>query len=359
MSAKKKQKQERAKAIKPSKPPKPRQPSWLERWWAGVSPERRRTVVRTVVWVVLAAALVEGVVLGLRALERRILQTPPDNSPLTLHLPSIPGWMPRELGREIVESLVPDGIGFFDPRAVEEVYRRCQANPWIRQVNHIQKVRRADRPGGHVQLDLDFRRPVARVEDRHGSLYFVDNEGCVLPEHQVPRWVITTPGHNGQPPTMTTYLPASPIPTERGLAEIHYVTIRGVAGKAPPIGQKWSGEDLIEGLKLVALVSTRQYANQIAEVDVRNHSGRISRNQPYLRMLARVGRLAPTEIWFGRFPVDSADYEVPTSRKMELLDYTAAANDGKLIGLKGRIDLRYDDLWLDLDRTRVAGSVAR
>ena len=359
MSAKKKAKPERIKPLKPVKPPKPRRPSWLERWWAGMTAERRRGIVRTVVCVVLAAALVEGVVLGLRALERRILRTPPDNTPLTLSLPSIPGWMPRELGREIVESLVPEGVGFFDPRAVDEIYRRCRANPWIRQVNRIQKIRHAERAGGLVQLDLDFRRPVARVEDRQGSPHFVDNEGCVLPEHQVPRWVVTTPGHNGQPSIQTTYLPASPIPTDRGLAEIHYVTIRGVAGKAPPIGQKWPGDDLLEGLKLVALVSTRHYANQIAEVDVRNHAGRISRNQPHLRMLARVGRLAPTEIWFGRFPVDSADYEVPTSRKMELLDYTAAANGGRLIGLKGRIDLRYDDLWLDLDRTRVADSLRR
>ncbi len=341
------------------KPSQPRQPSWLERRWAGMSAERRRTVVRAVVWVVMIAVLAEGVVLGLRALERRILQSPPDNSPLTLVLPTIPAWMPRELGREIVESLVPPDVGFFDPRAVDEVNSRCRANPWIRQVNRIQKIRHAGRPGGYVQLDLDFRRPVARVEDRQGGLHFVDNEGCVLPEHQVPRWVVTTPGHNGQPPTQTTYLPASPIPSDRGLAEIHYVTIRGVASKSPPTGQRWAGEDLMEGLKLVALVSTRSYANQIAEVDVRNHAGRISRNQPCLRMLARVARLAPTEIWFGRFPVDSHDYEVPTSRKMELLDYTAAVNGGRLIGLKGRIDLRYDDLWMDLDRTRVADSLTR
>jgi len=337
-----------------AKPVKPSGPSWLGRAWQGLSPDRRRTILRVIVWAVLAAAAAEGIALGLRALERRILKTLPDASvPLTVKLASIPGWMPRELGREIADSLVPEGVGFYDPQAAAAVYQRCQGSPWIRGVNKIEKRRYAGRRNGYVQINLDFRRPVARVEDKRGNLHFVDNEACLLSEHQVPRWVITTPARNGQPARQTTYLPASPVPDDPGLAEIHYATIRGVAADPPEIGRAWKGLDVIEGLKLVALVSTRDYANQITQVDVRNFAGRISKNQPHLRMLAQVARAAPTEIWFGRFPVDSGDYEVPTTRKLEMLDYTAAVNRGKLVGLRGRIDLRYDDLWLDIDRTRV------
>lgn len=351
MSSKKKVKLLRP---KPVKPVKPRGPSWLSRAWQGVSPDRRRTILRVVVWTILTAAAAEGIVLGLRALERRILQAPADATvPLTVKLASIPGWMPRELGREIADHLVPQEVGFYDPQATAAVFQRCQLSPWIRAVNKIEKHRYPGRRNGYVEVALDFRRPVARVEDKRGNLHFVDNESCLLPEHQVPRWVITTPARNGQPARQTTYLPGSPVPDEPGLAEIYYVTIRGVTADPPETGRVWKGQDVIEGLKLVALVSTRDYANQITQVDVRNFAGRISRNQPHLRMLAQVGRTAPTEIWFGRFPADSGDYEVPTTRKLEMLDYTAAVNHGKLVGLRGRIDLRYDDLWLDLDRTRV------
>jgi hypothetical protein len=240
-------------------------------------------------------------------------------------------------------------MSYWDPRLAPEVYRRAEANAWVRRVNRVSKHRYGNAPGGYVEVSADLRRPLARVLRSDGFHVYVDAERFVLPDVQVPRWVATVAPEGGKPARQVCYLSNAEIPHDQGLAEIHYITVRGVEGDPPAPGQCWQGDDLTEGLKLVQLICTRDYANQITVVDVRNYGGRISRNEPHLRMYAQVGRGRRTDIRFDRFPIGGgADYVVSPERKLQYLDNYVAANGGRLAGVHEYLDLRYDHLHVSI-----------
>jgi hypothetical protein len=140
------------------------------------------------------------------------------------------------------------------------------------------------------------------------------------------------------------FIHRSDVPRPYKAVAIHYMTIDGVASDPPGIGVKWDGPDLSEGLRMVQLLSTRDYANQITTVDVRNFGGAISRNQPHLSLRAKIGDGPETIVKFGRFPDPSGDWEIPTDRKMRYLDLFASENKGKLTGVAAYIDLQGDQL---------------
>jgi len=309
--------------------------------------ERKRIAVRVGIVLMLVAA----VVLCMKLLERRVMggRGPAAVRSVRVRLAKRPAWMPAALAERITASLDLSQTNFQTPALATEAYRRAMANPWVRKVHRVVKRRTDDPQVGIVELHAEFRKPVARVAVGTNYVY-VDAEGFVLPADQVPQWVVTIPASGDSPGRQLCYLRREDVPRGAPVTGIHYILIDGVVEPHPPVGQRWEGEDLIEGLKLVRLISARPYANQITVVDVRNHAGRISRNEPHLRMYAQVHRGQPTDIRFGRFPAPVAgDYVVSPERKLSYLDDYVADHGGQLAGLNSYIDLRYDELHLSIN----------
>ena len=95
--------------------------------------------------------------------------------------------------------------------------------------------------------------------------------------------------------------------------------------------------------RLLKLLLAKPYVNQVAEIDIRNHAGRVDRNDPHIRIKARLNGEQETDIRFGRFCDPRGDWEVSAERKLQYLD-RFYADHGRLAGAAIYIDLRYDHL---------------
>ena len=210
---------------------------------------------------------------------------------------------------------------------------------------------------GHVgrvePVQAEFRQPIASVSSS-GQVRreYVDAEGVRLPASGVPMWAaVIPPTDDSELARQVYFVDREDIPPGLQARPIHYIRIDGVR-ELPPrqVGQCWKGDDLAAGLKLVKLIRTRPYANQITTVDVGNHARRALPSEPELRMYAQVGKGRPTDIRFGRFSVPGVrDFNIAAERKMSYLDQYVQENNGHLAGINSFIDLRYDDLTYSLN----------
>lgn len=314
---------------------------------------RRRRLATLAAWGVPGLLLVVAAVVGMPALRDRILrkQYRGPKGRARVCLTEAPRWMPESLARGIVADVTPPQASLADPRLAQNIYERAAANPWVRRVRQVRIRPNADGTGGIVEAALDFRRPIARIRKQTQYLY-VDADGHRLPVSQVPMWVVTFRDRRGAILRQVSYLTRGEVPAAwlAGAQRIHYVAIDGVAIGPPPPGWQWTGDDLAAGLRLVRLVSTRSYHAQITLIDVRNHGGRITRNEPELRMYAQIGRGRSTDIRFGRFPAPGGgDYVIGPQRKISYLDEYVAANRGRLAGVNSYLDLRFDELHVSIN----------
>ena len=328
------------------KKPKERKPSRLARWWAGLDGQFRRAVWRNLCWIAATAILAAGAVAGMKAMERRVLQSASAAPPVAVRVALVdyPDWMPPSLVRQIAASMLPPHASFHDAALTSRVFTRASASPWVREATRV--VKRMQDSAGVIEICASYRKPLAKV--RAGDRYeFVDRDGVRLPADEAPQWISLDSARTA------VFIDRSEAPPDRQVARIHYVVIDGVdlaACPVPEVGRQWAAGDLRQGLKLVELVCSRPYANQVTAVDVRNHAGRISRREPYLRMYAQVGAGRATDIRFGRFPVpDGADYVVSPERKMSYLDAYVAEHNGRLAGLNSYLDLRHDELHVSIN----------
>ncbi len=309
---------------------------------------------RSPVWLgrLFKPAVCIGVVVGLifaaRALEKRVLKTAPgrpERFKVMLH--NRDEWMPSSLARRIGSEAIPQDADYYDHELARKIHDRLLTDPWIKNVRRVHKRRGRDDSTAVLDIYADYRRPVARVRTERGYV-FVDAEGYRLPADEVPRWAVFY--EKGSRRSHACYVSKAEVPPAYNPSKLHYIVIDGVTTKPPACGQRWDAPDLAEGLKLVNLVLTRPYANQITVVDVRNHAGRINTDEPFLRMYAHVGQGWPTDIRFGRFPAeDMPDYVVSPQRKMTYLDRYVAEHSGKLAGLHRYLDLRYDQLHVSIN----------
>jgi len=302
----------------------------------------RSPLARRAGWAAGIAAGCLALVVGLRAMERWVLtrQAPAPRS-LRLMLVGAPAWMPPSLRRAIAANLAPPRQSTYDARLPQKISQRAGKNPWIRRVH---KVRRRSGPNPDeavVELHAEYRKAVARI--RLGRTFaYVADDGVRLPAERAPRWVGRLRGADGAL-RQVCFLRAEEVPPGLHVRQVHYFRIEGVRGAAPPIGQRWPGEDLADAMRLIALVVRKPYANQITVVDVRNHRWRISRGEPCLRMYAQIPNGPPTDIRFGRFCQAGGDFNVPAARKIAYLDQYAATH-GVLAGQNEYLDLQYDEL---------------
>jgi hypothetical protein len=309
-------------------------------------------LLRGVVWLMALAVVAGGTWLGMRYLERYALGrragSTAEITAVHVAFTDRPDWMPLGLASDIAEALVPPRAQFSPDDLTASIYRLAIGNPHVAEVRHVTWHATEEAGVAMVEIDCRFRMPIARV-DLSGTGWgyaYVDRDGYRLPDASVPQWMVQLAPTPSCPKGANRYFrDGDPLPDGAAAHAVHYIVLRGVAAPAPPVGQQWPGRDIQDGLRLAELVLTRSYANQISVVDVRNHEGRISHSEPYLRMYAQMGNGPVTDIRFGRFPAPSGgDYEVSPEVKMSHLDDYFLDHGRRLAGMNSYIDLQYDQL---------------
>jgi len=311
--------------------------SWKATGYAGL---------KMYVGMVLVCAAAIGIVAGLREAERRVLggQVVPLPQRVKLHFENLPDWMHDDLLRQIAWDLLPDGdqTSYSDPRLTADVCRRAQAHPWIARVERVTKqladTQHPDARGrlardGMVVIRAQYRQPVARVQAGDRQWVFVDREGVRLPD-EVPTHQASVRQKDGQIKTRW-FLPTSATPADA--VPLHYVAIQGVDTPPPDVGQKWDADDLAAGLRLAGMLSRYAWHGRITTIDVRNHIARLDPYGSELRMFAKMEQ-GQTVILFGRFPLESGDWEISPDEKLDSLDIIVRKHNGLA---RGEIDLRY------------------
>lgn len=240
------------------------------------------------------------------------------SGPLRIALVNKPVWMSDFLAQQIADTIPKTSSSAFDHDLLLKAVAALKKNPWVSSVNQVRRVF-GDLPGDTLEVDCDFRAPVALVKS--GQSYFlVDNDGYLLPERYTHEQLDKiTLGRDGR-----TCLRV----------------IEGIKQPPPEMGSKWVGADVAAGLDLVKLLYGKLFMDEVTGIDVSNFAGRINRGDPQLVMLTRYG----TQVWWGR-PLNAKDFfvEVSPARKMEILR-AVVQKEGRIDANQAFLDVRYDNL---------------
>lgn len=300
---------------------------------------------RGLLWLVIIAAVGIGAAAAFSGMQRVVLDHRAEQGPVpyTIEFTHVPHWMPEELTDLLRADLMPE-MAFNAEELCPAVHHRAALNVWIKHVGSVQRERVDDGLRGVIRVDATFRQPAAAA--RHGGqVGFVDAEGVRLPDVQVPRYA--SRDRSGR---VSYHLSTRTVPRGLRPLRIHYLLIDGVAAPPAPVGKRWVGGDLQDGLRLAALLKTRPYVNQVTVIDVRNYGQRVSDMLPELVFYAQMkyqGRQSEvTKVFWGRFPHPDGDWVITPERKMTYLDRYADRHDGRLAGVDRALDLRHDHLIL-------------
>jgi hypothetical protein len=260
-----------------------------------------------------------------RYVERQVAFTP---RPPAVVLKNRPAWMTDFLAMQIAAGVRPSGAhSAFDRKLLVDTTASLRANPWIRKVTAVRRVY-GHRPGDTLEIDCEYREPAALV--RSGANYWlVDKQGVKLPEQYV----------------------AADIPKliEAPDKRTHIRIIEGVRRPAPKAGNRWGGDDLAAGLRMVALLAGRPYTEDVYRVNVDNYEGREDVRAPHVVLVTRFG----TQVWWGLpYSPDALDdgmVEVKTERKLAYMK-GLFAEYGRVDAAQPWVDLRRDTIFYP-DRT--------
>ena len=298
----------KSKAKKPVKPPTA--PQLARRAWL-----QRAGVHATAIFLCLVAAFA-----SFRLLKQHVDRNLAFSAePPQVVLKDRPVWMSDYLQRQILASVRPMGsYSAFDRNLLVEIGTSLKTNPWIKSVRSVRRAY-GRRPGDTVEIDCDFRAPVAMV---HWKDYFwlVDGDGVKLPEQFTQQQV---------PHVLTG---------RDGLTNIRI--IEGV--RQPPVeaGHIWPGADLAAGLDLVKLLYGENFADEITKVDVGNFEGRNDGRASQLCLGTKYG----SSIKWGR-PVNAKDFFVEVSTTQKLKDLADVRSEyGRVDAGQPWIDIRFDKI---------------
>lgn len=287
--------------------------------------ERARRVRRLCAHLLLVGLLAGGVGSGYYYADQYVHQSVAYPSrPLLIVLKNRPPWMNDFLVEQIAMIARPIGAhSAFDHALLVDTAEMLARNPWVRRV---QSVRRAYtyRPGDTLEIDCEYRAPVALVKS--GLFYWlVDEKGVRLSERFTER------------DTPSIQFGAD------GRTRIR--VIEGVRQPAPHVsGEKWSGDDLAAGLRMVSYLFDRSYADDLLRVDVTNFNGRVNPKEPQIVL----GTRYQTQIWWGRPPSDDdldSFIELTTARKLTRLRLIREQY-GRVDARQQWVDIRFDTVGL-------------
>ena len=114
-------------------------------------------------------------------------------TPGKVELPEHPDWVPSDWTQVAFRDSRLNEISLLENDAAEKVSGALSVQPWIKQVNRVEKTR------SNIIVDLSFRKPVAMVEVGNQSLIPVDDESVILDgtnftaEHTRRVWRISIP----------------------------------------------------------------------------------------------------------------------------------------------------------------------
>jgi hypothetical protein len=239
--------------------------------------------------------------------------------PPTIVLKNRPIWMTDFLAQQIAESIRPTGItSTFDTEMLADRVKMLKGNPWIRTVRSVRREY-GQTPGDTLEIDCDFRAPVALV--RWGDdFWYVDAQGVKLPEKftaaQLPRLMFGQDKHT------------------------HIRVIEGIKRPPPVAGKVWGGEDLRGGLGLACLLYGRPFTDEILKVRVENFGGRQDNRESQMVLVTKYN----TEVRWGR-SLDATDkfIEVSPERKMDYLS-RVFQEFGRVDARQPWIDIRFDKI---------------
>ncbi len=294
---------------------RPRSPAPRHR---AAAPGAGPRVARLIVGLLLASTIAAAATLGfgrLRTYVEKDLVFP--NVPPTVVLKNRPAWMTDFLAEQIIKAVRPVGAhSAFDHQMLVDTTALLQSNPWVRKVNQVRRVY-GHAPGDTLEIDCDFRAPVALVKWRD-YYCLVDGDAYKLPEqyavNQLDRIMIGLDG------------------------KMSIRVIEGVGHAPVATGVAWPGDDLSGGIAMVKLLYDQPYAEQIWSINVANYKGRRDPRAAQITLLTRQN----TQILWGRAPGD-VDYfiEVPVARKLQWMK-SAFEKYGRVDAGEAWIDVRFD-----------------
>ncbi|HEV7300025.1 MAG TPA: hypothetical protein VGN72_11720 [Tepidisphaeraceae bacterium] len=290
-------------------PPKPPREPML-------SPAARRRVIHALAAFIVIVAAGSGLYVLKRHVSRDLTYV---IDPPRVVLKNRPVWMGDYLATQIVRSVRPTGgHSAADKQVLEDTYAALQRNPWVHQVHQVRRVY-GEQPGDTIEIDCDFRAPIALV--KWGIYYWlVDGNGVKLPEQYtadlVPKIVLD---QNKRPAIRI---------------------IEGVKLPPPETGNPWHGDDLHAALDMIKLLYGRPFADDIVKVDVTNIAGRVDGREAQVVLVTKWD----TQVRWGR-PVNAKDFiiEAPVARKLQGLQDVYAQYKRVDAG-KPWIDVRFDKI---------------
>lgn len=282
---------------------------WLGDRLAAVDGVTRAWLLRSAVLTLLIAGLVGVSAWGLRRLERTVHARENFQQPLTLEWVDLPEWLRMPENGHVLDSLVARvNLHETDHMLDPDLASRLGAALTAPDVGWVKALDRIDvRPDGVVAIKCSFREPRAWVK-QGSSCYLVDSENVRLP------------GRYDAVDCQGSAL----------------MTIIGVRGKPPAVGQHWTTPDLASGARLVSLLSTRSFHEDIAAINVSNHDGRVDRSRPNIELVTAA---KGSRIWWGLPPDQEHGKEISAAQKVTLLE-TLYRQCGRLSVNRPYIDIR-------------------
>lgn len=193
----------------------------------------RGTILAETLKLILLGTACGVSVWGLNRHQQEQLRTSADQAPLSFVLPGVPSGMD--------ELVLADLAEFRDiPWASEGlcglVWAQLDRSPWVQTVERVSTAE-----PGVIVATCTYRQPIALVQQQE-YFFMVDEYGIRLP------------GQYG-------YQPGWPL-------------IQGVEQGLPQAGEVWPGEDIAAGLRLVNLLLSKPYREQVVAVLLHNYGGR-------------------------------------------------------------------------------------
>jgi hypothetical protein len=192
-------------------------------------------------------------------------------------------WLPRDLRDVMLASAYqelerhPDP---FSPAALRGVADSALASGWLETITRVERAR-----DGSIYLSGAWRTPTAVVR-RDSSDYLIGRRGEILP--------------------MAFKRDGSPLKVLVGASKEPHMR-----GGRPALGQVWPGADIQAGLELLALISSRPWAEQVSAIDVSEYLGR--------KELVLVTKWNSRVVWGGA-PSDTIPGQLSTAAKLGRID---------------------------------------
>lgn len=234
-------------------------PGLLKRWLAGSGSQWSKAIGRRLGRLVILIAVISGAVVGLRYLDRYAKEVTGQREvqwEVMLAEPQ-PQWASDELKDAICLSsgLTSDDF-LLDEGLVDKWAGNLARNPWVKSLNQVRK-----RYDGRVVIDCQLREPIGLVEQA-GQVYYIDNEGVILPE-------------------MPIYG--------------HLVRLEGFSGELPEPGKCIKSKSLIAGVQVLAMIrevdakvlSRERLWRELAVLDVGNYEGLVRREDSHLTLYTK------------------------------------------------------------------------